>query len=90
MPVWRGSLVVGKTNIHAKFSLNSSNNLNYKETSPEFIAGENNNNNNKMSIAISMSGPFKQVCPLGTILLRFLSILVCSFDTDVDYLIMIN
>jgi hypothetical protein len=31
---------VGKTNIHAKFSLNSANNLNYKETSPEFIAGE--------------------------------------------------
>jgi hypothetical protein len=40
MPVWRGSPVVGKTNIHAKFSLNSTNNLNYNETSPEFIDGE--------------------------------------------------
>jgi hypothetical protein len=37
-PLW------GKINILAKFSLNSSNKLNYKETSPEFIVGEINNN----------------------------------------------
>jgi hypothetical protein len=29
-----------KTNIHSKFRFNSINNLNYKETSLEFIAGE--------------------------------------------------
>jgi hypothetical protein len=40
MSVWRGSPVVGTTNIHAKFSFNSTNNLNYKETLPEVIAGE--------------------------------------------------
>jgi hypothetical protein len=45
MPVWRGSPVMGKTNIHAQFSLNSTNNLNCKETSPEFIAGESHNKN---------------------------------------------
>jgi hypothetical protein len=40
MPIWRGLPVVRKTDIHAKFSLNSTNNLNYKGTSPEFIDGQ--------------------------------------------------
>jgi hypothetical protein len=40
---------MGKTNIDAKFILNSTNNLNCKETLPEFIAGESNNNNNKQT-----------------------------------------
>jgi hypothetical protein len=31
---------MGENRCHAKFSLNSINNLNYKETSPEFIAGK--------------------------------------------------
>jgi hypothetical protein len=52
MPVWRGYPVMGKTNIHAKFSLNSTNNLNIKKTSPEFIAGESKKkkNENKMLV----------------------------------------
>jgi hypothetical protein len=50
MPVWWGSPVVGKTNIHAQFSLNSTNNLNYKGTSSEFIAGERNNNKKSRSM----------------------------------------
>jgi hypothetical protein len=47
MPVWRGSPIVGKTTIHAKLSLNSTNNLNYKETSPEFRAGQRKKKNKK-------------------------------------------
>jgi hypothetical protein len=31
---------MGKNKCHVKFSLNSTNNLNYNETSPELIAGE--------------------------------------------------
>jgi hypothetical protein len=31
---------MGENRYHVKFSLNSTNNLNYKETSPEFIAVE--------------------------------------------------
>jgi hypothetical protein len=41
---------VRKTNIYAKFSLNSSNNLNYKETSPEFIAAESKKQNKKIYV----------------------------------------
>jgi hypothetical protein len=42
---------VRKTNIHAKFSLNSTIKLIYKGTSPEFIAGESNNNNKKDAVS---------------------------------------
>jgi hypothetical protein len=31
---------MGENRLYVKFKLNSTNNLNYKETSPEFIAGE--------------------------------------------------
>jgi hypothetical protein len=34
------STVMGENRYHVKFSLISTNNLNYKETSPELIAGE--------------------------------------------------
>jgi hypothetical protein len=41
MPAWHGEghPVMGENRYQVKFSLNSTNNLNNKETLPEFIAG---------------------------------------------------
>jgi hypothetical protein len=42
--------VKGENRYHIKLSLNSTNNLNYKKTSPEFIAGKYTHTNNDSTV----------------------------------------